>query len=103
MEHQDFKPIVWIKKKTLSNRNHNPPGSSVFRNIDGDDPEAPQKIKHDIKIKIQRGRAAKNMSQKELAMKINVPVSTVSSYESGKAIPNKQILQKIRNALGIKL
>lgn len=103
MEHQDFKPVIWKKKKTVNNHTHNPSGTSEFRKLDGDDPDAPSKIEHNIRIKIQKGRTAKNMSQKDLAMKINVPVSTVSSYESGKAIPNKQILQKIRNTLGIKL
>jgi ribosome-binding protein aMBF1 (putative translation factor) len=101
-DHQDFKTIVWNKKKSVS-RVHNQEGSSKFRNLDGDDPNAPLNIKHNVRAKIQMGRTAKIMSQKELAMKINVPTSTINAYESGKAIPDKGILRKIGNALGIKL
>jgi ribosome-binding protein aMBF1 (putative translation factor) len=34
---------------------------------------------------------------------VNLPVQTVSDYESGKAIPNRQILSKFSRILGINL
>ena len=34
---------------------------------------------------------------------VNLPVQTVSDYESGKAIPNIQILSKFSRILGINL
>ena len=102
MEHQDFRPIIWTKRNVIS-RTHNPAGTKVFRKLDGDDPEAPSKIEHNTKVKIQQGRSKMKMSQKQLAAKINEPVSVISSYESGKAIPSKKVLHKIQNALGIKL
>ena len=52
---------------------------------------------------IMKGRQAKNMSQKELAQKINEKPTVINSYEQSKAIPNQQILGKIEKQLGIKL
>ena len=56
-----------------------------------------------ISQEIMKGRNALKMTQKELAQKINVQQSIIASYESGKAIPDHQTLQKIARALGIKL
>jgi len=52
---------------------------------------------------IQQGRQAKEMTQKDLATKINEKPQVVTEYEQGKAIPNNQVLVKIERALGIKL
>merc|ERR1712002_342135 len=52
---------------------------------------------------IQKGRQDKQMNQKELATKINEKAQVINEYESGKAIPNNQVLGKIERAIGIKL
>nr|XP_002129355.1 endothelial differentiation-related factor 1 [Ciona intestinalis] len=52
---------------------------------------------------IQKGRQQKGLTQKELATKINEKPQIINEYESGKAIPNNQILGKIERAIGIKL
>eukprot|EP00002_Diphylleia_rotans_P009076 TRINITY_DN19090_c0_g1_i1.p1 TRINITY_DN19090_c0_g1~~TRINITY_DN19090_c0_g1_i1.p1 ORF type:complete len:133 (+),score=36.00 TRINITY_DN19090_c0_g1_i1:66-464(+) len=52
---------------------------------------------------IQQARQAKNMTQKELAVLINEKQSVVNDYESGRAIPNSQIINKMEKALGKKL
>lgn len=52
---------------------------------------------------IQKGRQAKEMTQKDLATKICEKIQVVNEYESGKAIPNQQIFAKLERALGIKL
>jgi len=52
---------------------------------------------------IQQGRQAKGMTQKELATKINEKQQVINEYESGRAIPNNQILGKLERNLGIKL
>ena len=53
--------------------------------------------------KIQQGRAAKGMKQKDLATKINVKPQVIGDYESGRAVPDNKILGKIERVLGIKL
>lgn len=52
---------------------------------------------------IQKGRQQKEMTQKELATKINEKPQVVIEYEQGKALPNQQILAKMERALGVKL
>lgn len=105
LAHQDREVIVWTKKKAdkVADHTHNAPGTSTFRNLDSDEPGAPKVIGHSVKVKIQQGRAAKNMTQKQLAMKINVPVNIIQSYESGKAVPDNAVMRKICNILGIKV
>jgi len=43
------------------------------------------------------------LTQKDVAQKINEKPSVVQDYESGKAIPNPQILGKLERILGTKL
>ena len=53
---------------------------------------------------IQQGRIAKGFrTQKDLAAAIGVNVSIINSYESGRAIPDHAILQRLRRVLGVKL
>jgi ribosome-binding protein aMBF1 (putative translation factor) len=52
---------------------------------------------------IMQARTAKKMTQKELATAINEKPQVVAEYESGKAIPNPQIIGKIERKLGCKL
>ena len=102
MEHQDWKQIVF-KKKKYKVPPPKPPKNSTFKKIDGDDPNPPQSLNHSIKLRIQQARVEKKLTQKQLAQKINLSVHTINEYESGIAIPNRQILSKIGRALGINL
>ncbi|CAH1787810.1 unnamed protein product [Owenia fusiformis] len=52
---------------------------------------------------IMQSRQAKEMTQKDLATKINEKPQVVNDYEAGRAIPNQQVLGKLENALGVKL
>uniref|UniRef100_A0A8C5WPN1 Endothelial differentiation related factor 1 n=1 Tax=Laticauda laticaudata TaxID=8630 RepID=A0A8C5WPN1_LATLA len=52
---------------------------------------------------IQQGRQNKGLTQKDLATKINEKPQVIADYESGKAIPNNQVLGKIERAIGLKL
>ncbi|KAF5280718.1 hypothetical protein FQR65_LT15009 [Abscondita terminalis] len=52
---------------------------------------------------IQQGRQAKNLSQKELATKINEKPQVITDYEAGRGIPNNVIIGKIERVIGIKL
>ena len=49
------------------------------------------------------GRQKKELTQKELATKINEQPKVISDLESGKAQPNQQTLAKIERVLGVKL
>jgi len=52
---------------------------------------------------IQQARAAKGLTQRDLATRINVKASVVNDYESGKAMPNVQLLAKMERVLQVKL
>uniref|UniRef100_A0A8D0BZR6 Endothelial differentiation related factor 1 n=1 Tax=Salvator merianae TaxID=96440 RepID=A0A8D0BZR6_SALMN len=49
---------------------------------------------------IQQGRQSKGFTQKDLATKINEKPQVIADYESGRAIPNNQVLGKIERAIG---
>jgi len=52
---------------------------------------------------IMQARLAKKMNQKQLATAINEKPQIIGQYESGKAIPNPQIISKLERALGCRL
>lgn len=62
-----------------------------------------EKVSLDVGKIIQKGRLEKKLTQKELATKINEKPQVVMDYESGKAIPNNQVMGKIERAIGFKL
>ena len=52
---------------------------------------------------MQQARMDLKLSQKDVAQKINEKPTVLQDYESGKAIPNPQILGKLERVLGVKL
>ncbi|RKP18160.1 MBF1-domain-containing protein [Rozella allomycis CSF55] len=52
---------------------------------------------------IQQARMEKKWTQKDLAVKVNEKQNVINEYESGKAIPNQQVLSKLERVLGVKL
>ncbi len=108
MHHQDWENIVFNKKsedlaKQEILRKHNPPGTAKFRELDSEDPPAPEKVKNSTSMAIQKARQAKKMTQKDLAILLNIQACVISEYESGNATPNRQILSKISKVLGVKI
>ena len=88
------------KNKNKNNEVVNP----NFKKIDeSNDAGKHNTISNNIRILIIKGRNNKGWTQKILANSINVKPSVINDYESGKAIPNNQILGKLERKLGIKL
>jgi putative transcription factor len=50
-----------------------------------------------------QARLDKKMTQAQLSQLINEKPQIVQEYESGKAIPNQQIIMKLERVLGVKL
>jgi len=61
------------------------------------------KVDKSLSKAIMQARTAKKMTQKELATAINEKPQVVAEYETGKAVPNPQIIGKIERKLGTKL
>lgn len=69
----------------------------------GEDGFKHDKVSKSFARALQQTRLAKKMTQKELATRIHEKPTVVSAYESGKAIPNPQIVRKLNAALGCQL
>jgi len=62
-----------------------------------------QTVSMDVRRAIAQGRQAKGWTQKDLAQQVNEVPKVVNEYESGKAIPSPNVLEKLEKALGVKL
>ena len=70
---------------------------------EADEPGKIAKVDKSLSKAIAQARTAKKMTQKDLATAINEKPQVVAEYESGKAIPNPQIITKLEKQLGCKL
>lgn len=61
------------------------------------------KVDKSLSKAIMQARTAKKLTQKDLATAINEKPQVIAEYESGKAIPNPQIISKMERKLGCKL
>ncbi|ODQ67269.1 putative multi-protein binding factor 1 [Nadsonia fulvescens var. elongata DSM 6958] len=91
------------KKYTTGNKVGDTDGQRLTKVDRGDEIIAPPKVDISVGKAIQKGRQDKGMTQKDLAVKINEKPQVINDYESGRAIPNQQILGKMERNLGIKL
>lgn len=64
---------------------------------------AHEKVSSELKKQIQKARLEKKLTQAQLAQMINEKPNVINEYESGKAIPNPQILSKLSRVLGVTL
>jgi putative transcription factor len=71
--------------------------------VDTHQAEPLPKITVELKTAIQQARLAKKISQKDLAQKLNLPVSIIIDYEKGSAIPNNSFIAKLEKTLEVKL
>ncbi|ESW04833.1 hypothetical protein PHAVU_011G128800 [Phaseolus vulgaris] len=62
-----------------------------------------EKVPTELKKAIMQARMDKKLTQSQLAQAINEKPQVIQEYESGKAIPNQQIIGKLERALGTKL
>lgn len=119
MDGQDWDPVVFRKSAPTTDRDARSRGltmngvrkSGGGRSVDGqrlakldrEEVGTHKKVSKATSRAIQQGRLAKKMSQKEFAQKINAKPEVVASYESGKAQPNQQVLNKMSRVLGVTL
>ena len=112
MSEQDWKPVVWKKKKPTNVNDAASRGYSigvqkkntfVTNKADKTEIDTLPKITKKQATTITNGRLSKKWTQKQLAAEMNEKIEVISKYENGKAIVNNQILQKFRRVLGIKL
>jgi len=98
--------VVATEKKTAGGSNKARQGADhqLIAKLDRENEVAPpQKVAPSVGRAIQTGRMDLKLSQKDVAQKVNEKPSVIQDYESGKAIPNPQILSKLERVLGVKL
>ena len=106
MEHQDW-DTIYIKANHILERKEKDKPKKQF--IGNKETKMEQKIEEgNLKIKktsaeigkiIQKKRTEMNMTQKDLAQKINQSVKIINEIESGKAHHNPQRINKIKRIL----
>jgi putative transcription factor len=63
-----------------------------------------EKVSMSLAKTIQQARIARGFkTQKDLANAMGVKVDIINGYESGKSIPDNNVMQKLRRVLGVKL
>lgn len=107
MSHQDWKEVI-IHGKSSSTSNEKNVNKhyeqTKEKKLENEEIGSHNKVSISMAKMIQQGRIIKGFkTQKDLANAIGVNVSVINSYESGKAIPDASILQKLRRVLGVKL
>jgi putative transcription factor len=82
---------------------HTAAGMSAKKLEEADDVGTLVKVDRSLSKAIMQARTAAKLTQKELATAINEKPQVVAEYESGKALPNAQIIGKLERKLGVKL
>jgi len=104
--HQDWKTVVVHKTKAIKQMENKPkkqnaPGTKEFRKLDGDEIVKPKTVDKNIAKQLQQARCAKKLKQKEVAQRLNVPLSMIQNVENGKAKLNKAFISKLKKFYGI--
>ena len=119
MSHQDWDPIVFkkrgprsanearargvkVSKERANTKNEAYKNTLNARKVENEEIKI-QKIDLNLSKLIQKARFNAKISQKELAEKLNLQLSIIQGYESGKVIPNKTLLYKMGKVLNIHL
>lgn len=66
-------------------------------------PPADERVSSALKTQIIQARTAKKLTQAQLAQLVNEKPQIIQEYETGKAIPNPQVLSKMSRVLGVVL
>ncbi len=98
---QNGKPINYKLKNNAGKNTQHP--SSDARKYDGDEIPRIKKVSTSLKTNLINARQSKGWTQKELAQRINEKPNVISQYESGQAIPNNTVINKLEKALGTKI
>ena len=117
MEPQQWKPTVLesskkFTSKELKNQVNNPDvvtvnkantgGKKMYDILNSEAIVVPV-TSVELKQAIVKARNAKEWKQKDLAFAIGVKESIVSSYESGKSVPDNNLIAKMEKAMNCKL
>tara|TARA_Y100000590_G_C15472636_1_gene920801 strand:- start:588 stop:920 length:333 start_codon:yes stop_codon:yes gene_type:complete len=106
ISHQDWDTVyIHLDKKNAKKKSEkiNSAKKGKGNNLDEVDKDSfkNKKVTIEFSKQMSKHRNAKGLTQKQLAQKINVKPAIINDYETGKAIPNPAILNKIKRTLNI--
>ncbi len=105
--HQDWKQVVVNTKPKLKEDKQTTTKkisdsqlqeNKLLKKVDNDE-LSHTKISLELRKQIQQKRSSLGMTQKQLAQRVNFPVSIINEIETGKAIYNPQQINKIKRFL----
>ena len=98
-------PIETHKKATAAKNVANQPisTSSQLRKLDSDDVAPPARISREFSKKLTDLRVEKGWNRRQLAFQASLAESVIDEYENGNAIPQQNVIQKLRRILGDEL
>ena len=105
LEHQDWNTIYLNLDKHKKDKNDGKtkkikgPSNSLSKT--DLDTFKNKKIDVTFSKKIIQARNSKKLTQKQLAQLINVKPAVINDYETGKALPNSAVINKLKKTLGI--
>lgn len=98
--------LVTTEKRHAAGSNksaHSATVMSARKLEEADDVGTIAKVDKSLSKAIMQARMAKKLTQKDLATAVNEKPQVIAEYESGKAVPNPQIISKLERKLGVKL
>lgn len=104
---QDWTPVVFKKKSTEKKNEDKQKQIAYQQNVNirkiEDEDYVPDKPKFELRQFLQKARTARKLSQKELALKINVQPSMIQQWESGKLVIAGNSLVQLNKALKVNM
>ena len=105
---QDWTPVIF-NKRTVSTTNKPVVTSSSLENVgvykaaSDDDVKKTKYVSKATSDAVKMARCEKKLTQKELAQKCSMDASIISEVERGGGVYNAAHINKIQNALGVKI
>merc|ERR1719400_2563878 len=114
MSHQDWSDVVLTKSTPYKGNNNNSNNNNKkkkkkkksnqsLRAEEEQEDFRTAKIGKKFSVALQQARLKKGWKQHQLAQQLNVRQTVINQYESGKIVPNPQLIAKMNRILGVKL
>lgn len=96
----DLKEVVIRGSSAKTGAKKPPSGEAPRPRKKADDDGPGQSMPHELKVAIMKARQAKNMTQKQLAVQLNILTQDINWYETGKLVPDNALIARMDRILG---
>lgn len=96
----DLKEVVIRGSSSKAGGKKPPSGDAPRPRKKAEDDGPGQSMPHELKVAIMKARQAKNMTQKQLAVQLNVLAQDINWYETGKLVPDNALIARMDRILG---